>query len=66
MNNLKELFVVDIRKNKRYLNQGEATIIVRKWLEEYREHIQQDIGEPDVKHWFYMAIDELESFLTKR
>jgi hypothetical protein len=63
MKKLKELFAAYIHKNKRYLNQGEATIITRKWLEEYRQQIQEEDGTPDVKMWFYQAIDELEASL---
>lgn len=35
----------------------------KSFLEDYREKVQQEDGTPDVKVWFYQAVDELEALL---
>lgn len=60
---LKTKFTGFIHKNKRYLNQGEAIIIVRKWLEEFKAYLPpKDVSEH--AKGAHDAINDLESWLV--
>jgi hypothetical protein len=60
---LKTLFNTFIHKNKRYMNQGEAIIIVRKWLEEFKDYLPPKNVSEHAKG-AHDAVNDLESWLV--
>jgi MoxR-like ATPase len=70
MKSLKEFFDEEEKRTWRIMSpNGTFTMnqierITKEWLEEYRKDIQEHDGDPDVKDWFYMAVDELKTFIT--
>ena len=57
---LKSQFTAFVHQNKRYLNQGEATLIVQDWLKEFKEYLPPK----DVTEHAKGAHDAIDDLLT--
>lgn len=49
-----------------YFNRADIMTEVTCWLDDYRSKVEQENGTPDVKEWFYQAIDELKESLNNQ
>ena len=64
MNFLKQLFADKIHKDKRLLNQGEASIIVIEWLVQFKNYLPSSTASDHAKG-AHDAIDDLTTWINK-